>query len=159
MAALPQGLNIDALPGPTRGASPALYFRDEVVQSPTGNRFALAYTIYEASMCNEVGHVAWGQVVDGQGEIRGNPVGLIATCWYTPWCVWLHESAFVFKTQRYTRRRLHIPLIVVDFDAGFAVLPGTDNAGSRPSHEVRLPSRYRAIGDGQGLLAAIEGDA
>jgi hypothetical protein len=99
MSHFPFGLNVDALPGPTRGMSPALYFRDEVVQSPNGDRFALAYTICEASMCNEVGCVAWGQVVDGSAQVQGNPAGLIATCWYTPWCVWLNEHAFVFKTQ------------------------------------------------------------
>jgi hypothetical protein len=131
MSTFPLGLDIDALPGPTRGVSPALYVRDEVVLSPAGDWFALAYTIFEASICNEVGHVAWGQVVNGSARIQENPPGLIAICWYRPWCVWLHPRAFVFKTQRYSRGRLYMP----------------------------LPTRFQAIGDGKALFGAIEGDA
>ncbi len=60
MHKLPVDLDLDLLPGPNRGVSPALYFRDEAVFSPTGKYFALAYTITEASMCNDVGCLLWG---------------------------------------------------------------------------------------------------
>ncbi len=52
-----------------------------------------------------------------------------------------------------------MPLVVVDFDAGFAVLPGTNNADSKAAPDLPLPSRFRDIGDGKRLLAAIEDDA
>ena len=158
-AAMPKGFDIASLPGPRRGEWPALYFRDETVASPTGNRFALAYSICEASMCNEVGCVAWGSVHDGIGKIEGNPEGLIATCWFTPWCSWIGDTAFVFKAQRYAGGRLYMPLVVVDCLQGFAVVPGSDNSDSRPTSVVSLPAQLQPIGDGALLLAAIEGGA
>ena len=53
-------IKIEKLPGYTRGEYPAKSYRDEVTWSPNGKHWALAYTIFEATMCNDVGHLAWG---------------------------------------------------------------------------------------------------
>src|SRR5438034_1327158 len=124
-------LDLDSLPGPKRGVSPAIFIRDEPVFSPSRKHFALAYTIAEASMGNEIGCLLWGSVVRGEITTLGNPEGVHATCWYSPWATWLDDETFVFKAQQYDGKRLHLPLVVVRIGKGFAVLPGTSNGESR----------------------------
>lgn len=142
MPQLPPGLDLDYLPGPKRGASPAIYFRDEPVFSSSGKHFALAYTITEVSMGNEIGCLLWGHVADSGITILGNPEGVYATCWYSPWASWLDDETFVFKAQRYDGKRLHLPLVAIRIGRGFAVLPGTDNDRSRPFDVTSIPEQF-----------------
>ncbi len=148
------GIALESLPGPKRGEHPALYFRDEVVRSPSGRYFALAYTIAEASMCNEVGCVLWGEVSNDMARIIGNPEGVHATCWYSPWAVWSNEETFVFKAQNYDGKILHMPLVSVNVSTGCAVIPGTNNQDSRPSEAGDLKLQYEDL-SGKKLLQRI----
>lgn len=146
-------IDLDDLSGPPRGEYPCLYFRDEVVWSPDGVHFALAYSITEASMGNEIGCIFWGRVAGGVSELVANPQEVYACCWSSPWCSWLEARTFVFKAQRYDGTRLHVPLVVVRFPGDFAVLPGTDNLESRHQEVsqfsgAHLPFTARAMREG-----------
>ena len=151
-------LDLDSLPGPRRGVSPAIYIRDEAVFSPSGKHFALAYTIAEASMGNEIGCLLWGEVTRGETTVLGNPEGVHATCWYSPWAAWLDDETFVFKAQQYDGKRLHLPLVAIRIGKGFSVLPGTSNGESRPSEVRAAPASY-APASAEALLRAICADA
>lgn len=135
---MPCELNIEKLPGLKRGQHPAVYFRDEIVWNECGNRFALAYTIHEASFGNEVGHICWGRLRDGKIEVLGIFEQLLATCWQEPWCNWINKNAFAFKAHFYNgspsppnSAKLHLPIISIHFSQGYLVVPGTDNVDSR----------------------------
>ena len=158
MDQLPLGLDINSLPGPRRGVTPALYFRDEAILSPSRKNFALAYTIAEASIGNEIGCLLWGQAAANDSRILGNPPGVHITCWYSPWAVWLGDETFVFKAQHHDGKRLHLPLVAINLSRGFAVIPGTNNADSRPSQLRNAPSVFTPV-SAQALLRAIASDA
>jgi hypothetical protein len=128
MKDLPTNIMIDMLPGPKRGEWPALYFRDEVTWSPHHTRFALAYSICEASMNNEVGCLLWGRLEGTHGIAEQNITQMVACCWRSPWCCWLDEDVFVFKAQRYDGRINRVPLIVAHATAGFYIVPGSNDA-------------------------------
>jgi len=145
MDSLPPGVEISALPGPTRGISPCLYVRDETVWSPSREAFALAYTIAEASMNNEIGCILWGKLVAGTSQIRGNPEGVYAVCWSSPWAAWLGEEVFVFKAHYSDGRHLHLPLVAIHLQQGFHVLPKTNNTDSRPSDMTSPPSTFTRL--------------
>lgn len=155
MNAIPPDISLETLPGPKRGEYPALFFRDEIVWSPSRNRFALAYTIAEASMNNEIGCVLWGSCGGNSTTVLGNPEGIYACCWNSPWCVWLNDDVFLFKAQRYDEHRLHIPLVAVSISTGFSVLPGTNNSESIPS-QFKGSLGLFTMQDSQGLLGAIQ---
>ena len=142
MQQIPKGLNLDLLPGPKRGVSPAIYFRDEFVYSASGKHFALAYTITEVSMGNGVGCLLWGTVADHAATVLSNPEGIYTTCWYSPWATWLDETIFVFKAYHYCGQRLYLPLVAIDVNKGFAVVPKTNNADSRPSDVESVPTKF-----------------
>ena len=125
---LPKNIVLEQLPGPKRGDWPALYFRDEVAWSPSRTHLALAYTICEASMCNEVGCILWAEVDGGKATILQNPDSMVASCWRSPWCRWLNESIFVFKSQWYNGENLCLPLVAIHVNKGFQVLAGTNTA-------------------------------
>src|SRR5262249_21345279 len=125
MDGIPRDLVLDELPGPKRGQNPILYFRDEIVWAPGERYFALAYTIAEASMMNEIGCVLWASF-DGRTTVLGNPKGLYACCWNTPWCTWLDHETFVFKSQYSDGKKRYVPLVVINVTRGYAVLPGTN---------------------------------
>jgi hypothetical protein len=148
------GLDLDSLPGPKRGVSPAIYFRDEAVFSPSGRYFALAYTIVEVSMGNEIGCLLWGRIADRETTILGNPEGVYATCWYSPWANWLDDETFAFKAQRYDGKRLHLPLVVIRIGSGFTVLPGTSHGRSRPFDITFVPAQFELY-EARSLLHAI----
>lgn len=135
-------IDLDDLPGPPRGKHPCLYFRDEVVWSPDRLHFALAYSISEASMGNEIGCILWGRTIEGGTHFVANPRDVYASCWCSPWCSWLSAEAFVFKAQLYDGAKLHVPLVVVRFSGDFAVLPGTDNLESRHSDVSHYSGQY-----------------
>jgi hypothetical protein len=133
MDTIPPDIVLDDLPGPNRGQPPALYFRDEVVWAPSRKHFALAYTIAEASMMNEIGCVLWASFNGHASVTLGNPKGLYACCWKSPWCVWLNEESFVFKAQSSDGKTRCVPLVVINITKGYAVLPGTNSVDSWPS--------------------------
>lgn len=123
---LPSDIDLESLPGPRRGKHPALYVRDEAVWAPGRAHVAVAYTIHEASMGNEVGLLLWARMENGKATILGNPSNLLISCWRSPWCRWLDAETFVFKTQYFHRARTRTPLVVLHVRNEFAVVQGTD---------------------------------
>jgi hypothetical protein len=150
----PLDIDLDSLPGPKRGVSPALYVRDEAVFSPKGNHFALAYSIAEASNGNEIGCLLWGTTNFFGTKTLGNPPGVHVTCWYSPWAIWLDDETFVFKAQQYDGSRLHLPLVVAHVLQGFAILPDTNNGNSRPSDVTNVPLKFTEM-SAEALINAI----
>lgn len=137
-------LDVEALPGLKQGVSPASNFRDEWVVSPTGRYFALAYTIIEASMMNEVGHNVWGRIDHGCGEVIGTTwVG--ACCWGSPRASWINDETFVFKAQYHNGTRTHLPLVAVRIDGSFAVIRESNNLWSRPADVKFCPRRLHVL--------------
>lgn len=151
---IPPDLVLDELPGPKRGQAPALYFQDEVIWSPDQKHFALAYTIMEVTMMNNVGLVLWGSFDGHKTTILGNLPGLCASCWERPWCKWLKADAFVFKAQGYDGRTCHVPLVVIHVTKGFAVLAGMDTVDSRASGILGYDGPFETM-SGSNLLDAI----
>ena len=143
MVGIPEGLDLDSLPGPKRGEHPALYFRDEAIWAPNGSHFSLAYTITEASMGNDVGCVAWGALnAGGQAELTVVE-GVVASCWRSPWCLWLDNHQFRFKAHvaDLTANRTHVTLVVFDLRGRFGVLSESDMPDSWPTDpDLRSPS-------------------
>ena len=123
---IPNNINIDDLPGPKRGEYPCLYFQDDIVWSPNHERFALAYSITEASMCNNVGCILWAEVKNDKANILQNPIGVLASCWNFPWCKWINNEVFIFKVQRYNGERTYVPLVAIHIKHGFQVIPDTN---------------------------------
>jgi hypothetical protein len=103
-----------------------LYFRDEAVWSPGKGHIALAYTITEASMMNDIGCVLWGSVADDHLTIFQNPAGVYACCWRSPWCAWHGDDLFVFKLQFFDGKAKRIPLVAIHLARGFAVVPNSN---------------------------------
>lgn len=128
MSNIPSGINLDNLPGPARGRWPALYFRDDILWSPTNEFFALAYSIAEVSMCNDVGCLLWGSRKNSTTEILQNPRDLRVACWRIPFCKWIDEFTFVFKAQRYTQKGIQMPAIAIHVGRGFQILPNSFSA-------------------------------
>ncbi len=126
MNEIPENIDVEKLPGPKRGTFPALYFQDEIIYSPNSKHFALAYTITEASMGNDIGCIAWGSMQGTEGHVIENPAKFHASCWQSPWCKWISEEAFVFKAQKYAGNSVHVPLVVIDLAKGYCVLPGSN---------------------------------
>ncbi|MFW5731799.1 MAG: hypothetical protein ACOCZU_01185 [Planctomycetota bacterium] len=120
---LPDNIKIDALPGPDRKKWP--YLRDEILWSPQRSHFALAYSIAEASMCNDVGMLLLGSA---DGSIILNPRTVGISCWNSPWGRWLNESVLLFKAQKHHEGTIHVPLVVMHVAKGFYVVPETDSA-------------------------------
>ena len=155
MSDLPSNIDIEALPGPRRGRSPALYIRDEAVWAPDRGHVALAYTIYEASMGNEVGCVLWAGVREGKATILGNPREAVASCWRSPWCRWVDAETFAFKTQYVDRGRTRTPLVVIHVRHGFALVPGTDAPEVWVDREIPRDLRFERV-SGRALRTALE---
>lgn len=128
MNEIPSDIDIEKLPGPVRGKYPALYFRDEVSWSPSGRRFALAYTIAEASYGNEIGCLLWAESANGHSQVLGTLHTVHACCWRSPWCSWLDDETFVFKAQSYTEGQLFTPVVAINVRGRFAVIPSTQAA-------------------------------
>ena len=128
MPEIPSDINITKLPGPKRGKHPALYFQDEIVWSPDKTSFALAYTITEASMGNDIGCFLWGRNEKGKSKILENPTKIYASCWQQPWCSWIDNETFIFKAQRYCKKTVHVPLVAININKGFFVIPESNSA-------------------------------
>ena len=139
---LPKNLHIDDLPGPKRGEFPALYFRDEPVWSPKKRHIALAYTITEASLMNDVGCILWGTVEAGNLTSFENPSGVYAACWRSPWCTWLSDEHFVFKLQHFDGKVKRIPLIAVHLREGFAVGPHSNTTDTWVDARIPIPLSF-----------------
>lgn len=157
MQSLPFDVDLNSLPGPKRSDMPAMFLRDEIVYSPSGKNFALAYSIAEVSMGNEIGCILWGKVQGGKTVVVGNPAEIHSTCWFRPWANWVDDETFVFKAQQYDGKRLHLPLVVVRFGEGFSVLPGTSIGESRPNEVTVAPSNFKAANT-SAMLRAINAD-
>ncbi len=154
MKAIPSDILLDNLSGPKRGKEPYQSFKDEISWSPKGSYFVLAYTIAEVSMLNYLGCLAWGSVHDGKTNILGNPQKIYVG-WQTDWCIWLNDETFVFKVEHYDGKKTHIPLVVVNIQEGFAVIPNTNNTFSKPSHLSNFVASFM-IKNAESLLKAIE---
>jgi hypothetical protein len=154
MTNIPSDIDIEKLPGPNRGDSPALYFRDEIIWSPQKQYFTLAYTIIEASYGNSVGHILWGMYDGKNSKIFGNPKDMAASCWKQPWCKWLDDNSFVFKAQKYYGKSTYVPLVIVHVDKGFAVLPGSNDTNKWLDEILEYDGIYQSY-DEQSLIEAV----
>jgi len=97
-------------------------YKSEVVWSPNGQYFALAYTIAEASMCNELGHFAFGRAGENPAVFRAID-NVSVDCNFSPWCRWLSETCFVFGTQLYipAKKNSFMPIVAIDVYKGHHV--------------------------------------
>lgn len=127
MNSVPENIDFDSLAGPKRGKGVTQYFQDEIVYSPSGKYFALAYTIAEASMCNDVGCIAWGEMSGSDAIIMVNPEGVYASCWRSPWCIWLSDEEFMFKAQIRTESGANTPNVVISHEEGVAIVPNSNS--------------------------------
>ena len=134
MCDIPPDIKVDDLPGPKRGQYPAHYFRDDIVCSPSGRHFALAYTIAEASMCNDVGCLLWGVQDGNKTRILCNPSNLTISCWQVPFCRWLSDEIFVCKVQRPCHGRVAVPNLLVDIHGAFWLVPDSNQTDSWIDH-------------------------
>jgi hypothetical protein len=155
---LPENIVLDQLPGPRRGKHPALYYSDDAVWSPSRRHIALAYTICEASMCNDVGCILWAKVIGNRATIIENPDGVLASCWQSPWCRWIDDESFVFKAQKYNGKTTCIPLVAIHVTKGFQVIPGTNTAEKWFGAEERVSDNWTQF-DPRVLLMQIERSA
>lgn len=137
MPSIPNNIDFAHLPGPRRGRLPSGYDRDDAIWSPRGDYLALAYSITEARMMTYVGNVLWARVIDGEASILGNPSRVYAACWETPWCQWMSDEGFVFKSYYYDGSRLHTPNVMVHLHEGVAVLSQTDGLSVGDSATTR----------------------
>jgi hypothetical protein len=152
---IPDNIVLERLPGPKRGDYPALYFRDDAVWSPQRSHLALAYTICEASMCNDVGCILWAKVDCGKANILQNPDGVLASCWQIPWCLWLDEERFIFKAQKYNGKTTCVPLVAIHVSQGFQVLSETNSADQWLDAVPTLGDQWNPS-DAKELLKKIE---
>lgn len=129
---IPNDLNIDELPGIQRGIHPALYFHDEIVWNESQTYFALAYTIFEASMGNYVGSVLLASYKQKRTEILYTLTELNACCWGQPWCKWIDEQTIVFKAQVYDGKHTNLPLVAANINSQFSIIEDTNSPDSRP---------------------------
>jgi len=121
---VPENIDLESLPGPQR--EKLLYSYDEYICSPESTYFALAYSVDEISMMNNVGCIAWGKIELDKAVIKHTSSTVCATCWRSPWCIWLNEKEFMFKSQYYTDGQNKLPNIVVNMDKGVAIVPDSN---------------------------------
>jgi len=152
---LPDNIVIEKLPGPKRREYPAHYFQDDVVWSPQRTHLALAYTICEASMCNDVGCILWARVDGSEATILENPDGVLASCRQSPWCRWLDEDRFVFKAQKWNGKITCVPLVAIHVIKGFQVLPGTHSSEQWLDAVPQIDDQWTPF-DAKELLKQIE---
>jgi hypothetical protein len=117
-------IDIESLPGPKR--SGLAYYRDEIVWSPLRRYFALAYSICEVTMCNEIGLASWGTVQNGKAIIMRNSMPFSIWGNHRPWCKWLNDEVFICKANRYNDNTLYVPLVAIHVHRGFQVIPETN---------------------------------
>ena len=117
-------IDLEKLPGPDRSA--LVYYRDEVVWSPNHKYFALAYSINEATMGNEIGFISWGTVENGKATIIRNPTLFSISGNHHPWCKWISDKVFICKAKRYDGEASYAPLVAIDVCQGFKVIPETN---------------------------------
>ncbi|GAA6133296.1 hypothetical protein NBRC116188_00850 [Oceaniserpentilla sp. 4NH20-0058] len=143
---IPNDINIDDLYGPIKeGRTPNCYVDDQIFWNHSKTHFVIIYTIYEASMGNNIGHIAWGTKSDQGHRVIENPKDMRVSCWGSPFCKWLDEITFIFKVQKYnkTNNRIYTSLVAINLDQGFHVIENTNDTVSRVS-EYELPiSSYR----------------
>jgi hypothetical protein len=115
-------IQIEKLPGYVRGKDPARIYRDEVTWAPNRKHWALAYTIFEATMCNDVGHLAWGSQ-NGDTALFQTIVSIQVGCGHYPWSKWISETCFVFGAQLYVPKKKTslTPIVAIDVYKGHHV--------------------------------------
>jgi hypothetical protein len=117
-------IDMESLPGPKR--SGLVYYRDEIVWSPNHKYFALAYSICEVTMGNEVGRASWGTVQNGKAKIMANSMPFSIWGNHRPWCKWLNDEVFICKAYRYNDDTHYFPLVAIHVHRGLQVIPGTN---------------------------------
>ena len=127
---LPINIEIEHLHGPNRNKWPEDTFREDVVFSPNGEQIALAYSISEISIYKEVGHILWARIKGGYAEEIQNPKGILALCWHSPWCHWVNNHIFLFKVWYEHKRKISAPLVAIDLEKGFQLIPGSNSRNS-----------------------------
>lgn len=155
MKNIPSAIDLESLPGPARGKWPAGYFRDDVVWSPTKEFFALAYSIAEVSMCNDVGCLLWGAHRNAKAEILHNPQQLRVSCWRVPFCKWIDESTFVVKAQRIGPKGARTPAIAIQVHRGFEIVPNSSSANDWIDEITKVPGEFTGF-DETALLNQID---
>ena len=152
---IPAEIDLDALPGPRRGVHPVVYFRDEIVFSPSGRFFALAYSIAERSFGNEVGMALWGEM-DGNKVLRSHPIpSLSVCCWQIPWCRWIDDATFLCKAQRFSRHGTAVPDVLIRAGVDFAVIARDVRSEKWLEAPATEGVTFRPI-QGQALAEAID---
>ena len=133
---IPDDIEIDRLRISVRGISPSqCYVEDQIYWNNAETHFVFIYTIYEASMNNDVGHIAWGMKTNDGIKILEKPDDYAVCCWGTPYCKWLNDNMFIFKVQKYSKRlnRMYTPLVSIDIHNGFNIIENSNNTDSRVS--------------------------
>jgi len=144
-------VGLKTLPGGLRDESSAFY-RDEVVWAPSGLNFALAYTIREVSMNNQVGHLAWGSRRKKDPFLIKALPEISVDCSNTPWCRWLSDTCFVFRAQKHlpNKKTFIDPLIAIDIKLGHYVYDksGHDYLVANFSEKVPpIPQHFNSFND------------
>jgi hypothetical protein len=140
-------IDIERLPGPKRGQSPALYVSDKLVPSPSGSLAALVYSIYEIRMGWEVGLFTLFEDKSNPTCIL-NPANFL--CFSTEDTVtWLSDQLLALKKYAYDNRgnRIELPFAIIDI-AGrrFSFIPIVNSLPYSISLEgngLRLKENYR----------------
>jgi hypothetical protein len=139
---LPSNINVERLAGPNRSKWAEGTFRDDVVFSPNGDHMALAYSIAEIGMSKEVGRVLWARLNGKFAEGVRNPKKILALCWFSPWCHWVNNHTFLFKIWHEHKGEIFGPLVAINVDKGFQVLPGTNNSNSWVTDDCDLQGEW-----------------
>ncbi len=156
LESLLRDIQIENLPGYLRGSDPARLYRDELVWSPNKKHWTLAYTIFEATMGNDVGHLAWGSK-NRNAQLFHSIVNVQVGCGQSPWARWISETCFVFGAQLYipkTKTSL-TPIVAIDIYKGHSVYYKSNYLKiDMLSTNFELPQHFTSF-DSMSLEAAI----
>jgi len=147
-------LDFSLVAGPERGSVPERDDYDEAFWSPDKRHVVLGYSITEARMGAYVGRFLWASVTNGKVAILGNPGQVFASCWHSPWCVWIDEQTFALKSYLDRSPQLQTPTAIIHLQHGFAVLPFTSNSGLSGDPSRWPTPSYQAFSD-QAFAAAV----
>lgn len=108
-------IDVEALPGPQRGESPVLYFRDSISPSPTGRYAVLLYTIWEHAMGWEIGQFAL--YTDREHpRLLVNPKKFGCMPSLRGPVLWLTDTLFAVPKYYYdtTSESVNVPFLIID---------------------------------------------
>jgi hypothetical protein len=84
-------------------------------------------------MMNETGLFAWGEF-EGEKPFQIKQIRThFALCWEQPFAKWVTLTTFVVKVS--TKQTIY-PLLAIDFEHGFQIIPNSSDLNSRPSNVV-----------------------